>query len=60
MPSAFSSPMPIKLASASFLLVPSVLLSMISLLSEFSINPIDYEIFDDSEELSESKIVTLQ
>ena len=40
--------------------VPSILLPMISLLSESSINPADDEMFNDSEKLSDSERVALQ
>ena len=60
MPGAFGSPMPMKPLSAPPLPVPSAPLPTISLLSGSSINPTDYETFDDSEEYSESERVLSQ
>jgi len=60
MPGAFGSPTPMKLPSATPLPVPSVPLPTISLPSGSSINSTDYEMFNDSEELSESERVVSQ
>ena len=60
MPGAFGSPILMKLPSVSSLPVPSIPLPTISLLSGSLINPADYEMFDNSEELSESERVVLQ
>ena len=57
---AFGSPTTMKAPSAPPLLVPSVLLPMISLPSGSSINSANYEMFNDSEELSKSDRVALQ
>ena len=60
MPGAFGSPTLIKPPSAPPLPAPSAPLPTISLTSGSSINPADYETFDDAEELSESERVVLQ
>ena len=57
MPGAFGSPTLMKPLSALPLLVPSAPIPTISLPSGSSINPADYETFDNSEELSESERV---
>ena len=51
MPDAFGSPMPMKLPTAPPLPVSSALLRTISLPSGSSINPADYKMFNDLEEL---------
>jgi len=58
--SAVSSPTLMKPVAAPPLLVPSAPLPMISLPLGSSINSADYEMFDDSEELSESERVVSQ
>ena len=60
MSSAFGSLTPMKLLSAPLLPVPSTPLPTISPPSGSLINPADYEMFNDSEELSESVRVALQ
>jgi len=50
MPSSFVSPTLIKLPLVPPLPVPSALLPIISVPSSFTINPIDYEMFDNIEE----------
>jgi len=60
MSSAFGSPMPMKPPSAPPLPVSSAPLPTISLPSGCTINPANYEMFDDSEELSELERVVSQ